>query len=74
MFTDGLTEARDADGVMFEDAALRSSLEGRQSVPVDTLVEELARRAADFSHTGSDDIAVLGLRPTGPVQEGEERR
>jgi sigma-B regulation protein RsbU (phosphoserine phosphatase) len=63
MFTDGLTEARDAHGVMFEDAALRPSLEGMQSTPVAVLVEKLGRLAADFGQGGADDIAILGLRP-----------
>jgi sigma-B regulation protein RsbU (phosphoserine phosphatase) len=71
MFTDGLTEARDADGVMFEDAALRRSLEGMQAVPVGVLVEELGRLAAGFSRNGADDIAVLGLRPTGAGSDDE---
>ena len=71
MFTDGLTEARDSTGVMFEDAALRRSLAGMQATPVAELVAELSRLAAEFSQAGADDIAVLGLRPTGSDTDGE---
>jgi hypothetical protein len=74
MFTDGLTEARGADGVMFEDAALRRSLEGMQSVPVAVMVEKLGRLAADFGQAGTDDIAVLGLRATGRPDPSADRR
>ena len=60
-----LTEARDASGAMFEDAALRPSLEGMQTTPVAVLVDKLARLAADFGQAGTDDIAILALRPAG---------
>jgi hypothetical protein len=72
LFTDGLTEARDEGGVMFEDAALRQSLTGMQDAPVAALVEELGRLAAAFGRAGTDDIAILGLRPAGATGGDDE--
>ncbi|MFI5932028.1 PP2C family protein-serine/threonine phosphatase [Actinoplanes sp. NPDC051494] len=64
LFTDGLTESRDAGGVMFEDSGLLPALAGAPDEPLDVLVERLNRLAAAFSQGGADDIAVLGLRAT----------
>ncbi|HWS33632.1 MAG TPA: PP2C family protein-serine/threonine phosphatase [Actinoplanes sp.] len=65
IFTDGLTESRDADGVMFEDRALGETLETLRHLPVGTLVHELSRLAAAFDGTVSDDIAILAIRAEG---------
>jgi phosphoserine phosphatase RsbU/P len=61
MYTDGLTESRDAQGLMFEDAALPQVLERLRDVPPETLVRELSAAAAGFGTSGADDIAVLAI-------------
>ncbi|AGL20483.1 putative regulatory protein [Actinoplanes sp. N902-109] len=62
MFTDGLSESRDGDGVMFEEQALWAALDKLRDAPVDELVHELSRTSAAFGGGGSDDIAVLAIR------------
>lgn len=57
MFTDGLTESRDGDGLMFEDAGLGAALTRLRDVPVQTLVDELSETAQ-----AADDIALLAIR------------
>ena len=57
MFTDGLTESRDGDGRMFEDAALGEALDRLRDRPVQALVDDLSRAAA-----AADDIALLAVR------------
>lgn len=64
MYTDGLTESRDPDGAMFEDAALPRVLERLRDVPPETLVRELSAAAAGFGARGADDIAVLAIGVT----------
>ncbi|MET0426479.1 MAG: SpoIIE family protein phosphatase [Actinoplanes sp.] len=66
MFTDGLTESRDASGRMFEEAGLRAELERLRDAPVETLAHELSRTAATFGAPGTDDIAVLVIRAEEP--------
>ncbi|MFI1990349.1 PP2C family protein-serine/threonine phosphatase [Actinoplanes sp. NPDC020271] len=61
MYTDGLTESRDAQGRMFEDEALPQALERLRDVPPETLVRELSAAAAGFGVSGADDIAVLAI-------------
>lgn len=62
MYTDGLTEPRDADGRMFEDGPLAAELARLRDAPVETLVHELSQSSAAFGARGSDDIALLALR------------
>ena len=72
LFTDGLTEARNDDGAMFEDCAtLTEALARLRAAPVTVLVEELCRLAVDFRRTGADDIAVLGIRAGEKEHAGE---
>ncbi len=66
MFTDGLTESRDAGGRLFEDAGLAAALDKLSGAPLDELVHELSRAAAEFGTTGADDIAVLALQAEDP--------
>ncbi|MFI5931405.1 PP2C family protein-serine/threonine phosphatase [Actinoplanes sp. NPDC051494] len=66
MFTDGLTESRDGDGVMFEHEALAATLERLRDTPVETLVHEVSQASAAFGGAGSDDIAVLAVRAGEP--------
>ncbi len=62
IFTDGLTESRDADGCMFEEQALGETLERLRDAPVENLVDELSRASAAFGGTLPDDVAVLAIR------------
>ncbi|MBU2665547.1 serine/threonine-protein phosphatase [Actinoplanes bogorensis] len=57
MFTDGLTESRDPDGRMFEDAALGQALDRLRDAGPQALVDDLSRSAA-----ATDDIALLAVR------------
>jgi serine phosphatase RsbU (regulator of sigma subunit) len=66
MFTDGLTESRDPEGRMFEDAALWETLEALRDAPLDALVRELSAAATAFGTNSADDIAVLAIRAKGP--------
>ncbi|MEW2066261.1 SpoIIE family protein phosphatase [Streptomyces sp. NPDC007346] len=64
LFTDGLTESREAGGAFFESvlpgrlAALRGSGAAR-------IAESLAQQAGEFRDSGQDDIALLVARWTG---------
>ncbi|MFJ8043340.1 PP2C family protein-serine/threonine phosphatase [Kitasatospora sp. NPDC096147] len=64
MFTDGLTESRDAGGVFFEQH-LKARLAKLRDLPAAELAERLAYEATEFTASGTDDIAVLvaGLTP-----------
>lgn len=61
MFTDGVTEARAADGTFFEsrlhDTVARTGAGGAEG-----FAERLAEAVVDFRATGADDIAVLVAR------------
>ncbi|GAA1641482.1 PP2C family protein-serine/threonine phosphatase [Actinoplanes couchii] len=61
IFTDGLTESRDSDGVMFEETALGETLDRLRDLPVGALVDELSRAAAAFEGAGTDDVAILAI-------------
>jgi hypothetical protein len=62
IFTDGLTESRGPDGVMFEDRALGETLGRLRGRPPGELVRELAAASASFGGAHTDDIAVLAIR------------
>ncbi|GIF44209.1 PP2C family protein-serine/threonine phosphatase [Actinoplanes xinjiangensis] len=62
IFTDGLTESRGADGVMFEDHALGETLDRLRGRPLRELVDELSTASAAFGGPRTDDIAVLAIR------------
>jgi hypothetical protein len=62
IFTDGLTESRGPDGVMFEDHALGEALDRLRDRPPGELVRELAAASASFGGAHTDDIAVLAIR------------
>ncbi|GAB2571853.1 hypothetical protein Aab01nite_03990 [Paractinoplanes abujensis] len=57
MFTDGLTESRDADGRMFEEQALAAALDRLREAPPQRLVDELSNAAE-----ATDDIALLAVK------------
>ncbi|TXS57722.1 hypothetical protein EAO77_04650 [Streptomyces sp. t39] len=63
MFTDGLTEARNAQGVMFEEL-LPQAVRDCAATPDPSA--ELIARASKFRTTGDDDTAVLVARLKGP--------
>jgi hypothetical protein len=62
IFTDGLTESRGTDGVMFEDHALGDTLDRLRGHPLPELVRELSTASAAFGGPRTDDIAVLAIR------------
>jgi GAF domain-containing protein len=65
LLTDGLSEARDSHGRLFEAHGLLPELARLRSTPVSVLVESLCQSALAYRARGSDDIAVLAIRPLG---------
>ncbi|GGL00457.1 histidine kinase [Planomonospora parontospora subsp. parontospora] len=62
-YTDGITEGRGADGVMFGEERLRRSLEAARGADAQGVAEHLVDEVVDFqSGLPIDDIAVLVLR------------
>jgi hypothetical protein len=61
LFTDGVTEARAADGTFFE-SRLRTVVARQGAGGGDGFAERLAAAVVDFRATGTDDIAVLVAR------------
>ncbi|MEV4876005.1 PP2C family protein-serine/threonine phosphatase [Streptomyces cyaneofuscatus] len=64
LFTDGLTESREAGGAFFESVlpARLAALRGRDAAHI---AESLAQQAETFRDSGQDDIALLVARWTG---------
>ncbi len=58
LFTDGVTEARAADGTFFE-SGLRTAVARQGAGGGDGFAERLARAVVEFRAAGADDIAVL---------------
>ncbi len=58
MFTDGVTEARAADGTFFE-SRLRDEVARQGAGEAHGFAERLAEAVVEFRATGADDIAVL---------------
>ncbi|MFE7815867.1 PP2C family protein-serine/threonine phosphatase [Streptomyces sp. NPDC057433] len=58
LFTDGVTEARAADGTFFE-SCLRDAVTRQGSGEAQGFAERLAAAVVEFRATGADDIAVL---------------
>ncbi|MFD8803872.1 PP2C family protein-serine/threonine phosphatase [Streptomyces atroolivaceus] len=58
LFTDGVTEARAADGTFFE-SRLRDAVARQGAGEPRGFAERLAEAAVEFRATGADDIAVL---------------
>ncbi|WP_405404129.1 PP2C family protein-serine/threonine phosphatase [Streptomyces sp. NBC_01104] len=61
MFTDGVTEARAADGMFFE-SRLRDEVARQGAGGAGRFAEGLAEAVVEFRATGADDIAVLVAR------------
>ncbi|MBM7056397.1 MULTISPECIES: SpoIIE family protein phosphatase [Streptomyces] len=64
LFTDGLTESREADGTYFE-SVLPERLSALRGSDAAHVAESLARQARSFRASGQDDIALLVARWTG---------
>lgn len=67
LYTDGVTEAFDAEGAMFEDGRLEAALQAVSSAPVDEVVKGVMREVKAFvgSAPRSDDLTVMALRYLG---------
>ncbi|MEU4923514.1 GAF domain-containing SpoIIE family protein phosphatase [Streptomyces parvus] len=64
LFTDGLTESREADGTYFE-SVLPGRLSALRGSDAAQVAESLARQARAFRASGQDDIALLVARWNG---------
>ncbi|MFJ3436351.1 PP2C family protein-serine/threonine phosphatase [Streptomyces cyaneofuscatus] len=64
LFTDGLTESREASGAFFE-SVLPSRLSALRGSGAAHIAESLAQQAEMFRDSGQDDIALLVARWTG---------
>ncbi|MET8842269.1 GAF domain-containing SpoIIE family protein phosphatase [Streptomyces rubiginosohelvolus] len=64
LFTDGLTESREADGTYFE-SVLPGRLAALRGSDAAQIAESLARQARTFRASGQDDIALLVARWNG---------
>ncbi|MFC8728768.1 PP2C family protein-serine/threonine phosphatase [Streptomyces bacillaris] len=64
LFTDGLTESREAGGTFFE-SVLPARLAALRGSNAAHIAESLARQARAFRDSGQDDIALLVARWTG---------
>ncbi|MFE3490415.1 MULTISPECIES: SpoIIE family protein phosphatase [Streptomyces] len=64
LFTDGLTESREADGTCFE-SVLPGRLSDLRGSDAAQVAESLARQARAFRASGQDDIALLVARWNG---------
>ncbi|MFD8729925.1 PP2C family protein-serine/threonine phosphatase [Streptomyces sp. NPDC059611] len=64
LFTDGLTESREAGGTFFE-SVLPARLAALRGCDAAHIAESLARQAELFRDSGQDDIALLVARWTG---------
>lgn len=64
LFTDGLTESREADGTCFE-SVLPGRLSALRGSDAAQVAESLARQARAFRASGQDDIALLVARWNG---------
>jgi PAS domain S-box-containing protein len=69
MYTDGLIEARPAEGDPYGETRLLEALTSSGGMPAQNIAEELLARAVDYSGGNlRDDIALVALRPSlGPA-------
>ncbi len=67
MYTDGISEAMNSDGEMFEEARIRTALSVGHEIPVDIVIENVTLAVAEFVGEApqSDDITCLVLRYNG---------
>jgi sigma-B regulation protein RsbU (phosphoserine phosphatase) len=66
MYTDGVTEAFNIDGEMFEEDRLKQTAASLALFPVKDMVEGIISTVSSFSHgiPQSDDITILAIRYT----------
>ncbi|MFJ9621038.1 PP2C family protein-serine/threonine phosphatase [Streptomyces sp. NPDC101181] len=64
LFTDGLTESREAGGAFFE-SVLPARLAGLRGADASHIADSLAQQARSFRDSGQDDIALLVARWSG---------
>jgi len=62
LYTDGLTESRDAAGKMLGPDRLRELVEERRSQPVEQVVDGVLNAVRQFSREQTDDMTILALR------------
>jgi sigma-B regulation protein RsbU (phosphoserine phosphatase) len=67
MYTDGVTEAFNPDGEMFEEDRLMHTVMSLEAFPVKDMVEGIISTVSSFSDgiSQSDDITILAVRYTG---------
>jgi sigma-B regulation protein RsbU (phosphoserine phosphatase) len=66
LYTDGLSDTRDAEGRFYEDARLEEALEELRGLPGAILLESLFVDAARFGgHAPGDDVALVLIRRAG---------
>jgi sigma-B regulation protein RsbU (phosphoserine phosphatase) len=67
LYTDGVTEAFDAAGTMFDEARLERSLQAVSGGPIDEIVKKILHDVRSYkgSAAQSDDITLLALRYLG---------
>ncbi|ROP42063.1 PP2C family protein-serine/threonine phosphatase [Saccharothrix texasensis] len=61
LYTDGLTEARRADGAMLEEEGLAEAAATMTGKDAPTVVDLLVRLLTDWSQSPSDDTAILAI-------------
>jgi serine phosphatase RsbU (regulator of sigma subunit) len=63
VFTDGITESRDASGDFFEDGAMQRIFDSGRKLPGPALLKRLLDEAAQFADPGhdTDDMTILSL-------------
>jgi phosphoserine phosphatase RsbU/P len=67
LYTDGVTEALDSEGEMFDDERLSSALAATAQAPVEQIVKRIVQDVKVFAGSArqSDDVTVLALRYLG---------
>lgn len=66
LYTDGVTEARAANGSQFGLERLSSLLENSGDLPMEALIERLYGAVAGFAKELDDDVTLLAFRYLGP--------
>jgi sigma-B regulation protein RsbU (phosphoserine phosphatase) len=70
LYTDGLSDARDAEGRFYEDARLDAALEELRDLPAAELLAGLFDDATRFAgRPPGDDVALVLIRRTGPRRD-----
>jgi sigma-B regulation protein RsbU (phosphoserine phosphatase) len=67
LYTDGVTEAFDKDGEMFESDRLAEAVQARRDAPAYEIVNHVLRQVKQFSGTApqSDDVTAMAIRYLG---------